>query len=253
VDCRQTQHLLHGYLDGELDLVRSLEIEEHLRGCADCQQVQKSQQALRQAFRAGSLAFRAPAGLEARIRSAVRGAAEPPRVSVRLPHWAWTGIAACVALAAGLACGVFYSRSTESGREPLGQQALASHLRFVLAGRPPDVPSSDQHKVKPWFQDKVPFSPFVKDLAAQGFLLVGGNLDYLDNQRVAALIYRRREHIISLFIWPADSAADTPPVEQERQGYNLISWTRSGMNLWAVSNVNPNDLREFASLVNAGG
>jgi anti-sigma factor RsiW len=248
VTCQETRHLLHGYLDGELDLVRSLEVEEHLAGCAACRDLHKSHQVLRTAFRSGELSYRAPTALQARIESAVRGA-ERLRVRRRVSPWVWTGVAAAVALAAGLALGPFllHPRALDSGQ--LAQQVLAGHLSFMLAGRPPDVVSSDAHTVKPWFQGKLDFSPSVQDFATQGFTLVGGNLDYVEGRPVASLVYHRRKHVISLFIWPVDNAADSPAVEQSRQGYHLISWVHSGMAFWAVSDVNPSDLGEFVRLV----
>jgi anti-sigma factor RsiW len=251
VTCQDARHLLHGYLDGELDLVRSLEIEEHLGSCAACRDLQKSQQVLRNAFRSGELYYRAPAALQARIESAVRGAARR-RARSRVSPWVWTGVAAAVALAAGLTLSPLLSRSRGPDSGQLAQQVLASYLSFVLAGRPPDVASSNSHTVKPWFQGKLDFSPSVPDLAAQGFPLVGGNLDYVDGHPVATLVYHRRKHIISLLIWPVEGAADSPPAEQARQGYHLISWVHSGMAFWAVSDVNPTDLHEFVSLVGGG-
>ena len=69
--CDDNARLLHGYLDGELDLVRSLEIEEHLKTCADCAQDLRGQQTLRKAFRSSSLYERAPKSLEAKIRASL--------------------------------------------------------------------------------------------------------------------------------------------------------------------------------------
>jgi anti-sigma factor RsiW len=121
-----------------------------------------------------------------------------------------------------------------------------------MPGHLTDVLSSDQHTVKPWFDGKVDFAPPVKDFASQDFRLYGGRLEYLNNRPVATLIYQRRLHYINLFIWPAGQAGSTGEVAIQRQGYNLIHWSNSGMNFWAISDLNGVELREFAFLVQAG-
>jgi anti-sigma factor RsiW len=112
-----------------------------------------------------------------------------------------------------------------------------------------DVPSSDQHTVKPWFNGKLDFAPSVTDLADRGFPLTGGRLDYIDNRTVAALVYQRRKHSINLFIWPSPNVPDQPVQQLSLNSYNLVHWTTSGTSYWAVSDVNSTDLSEFAKLL----
>jgi len=108
------------------------------------------------------------------------------------------------------------------------------------------VVSTDQHTVKPWFNGKLDFSPPVKDLASQGFPLIGGRLDYLGGRDVAALVFQRNKHLINLFVWPAEKADSSPAASPPRKGYNLVHWTEGGMSFWAVSDLNEKELTEFA-------
>jgi anti-sigma factor RsiW len=114
---------------------------------------------------------------------------------------------------------------------------------------PADVPSSDQHTVKPWFNGKLDFSPPVENPADQGFPLIGGRLDYLRGRSVAALVYQRRKHYINLFIWPSNDAGEIAEGSMMRQGYNLIHWENSGMEYWVISDLNESELLQFTEII----
>jgi anti-sigma factor RsiW len=131
------------------------------------------------------------------------------------------------------------------GGTPLQQQLVDNHVRSMLADHLTDIPSSDHHTVKPWFNGKVPVAPEAVDLAAQGFPLAGGRLDYVDNRVVAALVYRHGGHIVNLFVWPSPDAKDAAAKIESRQGYNLLHWTQAGVTFWAVSDAAMPELQEF--------
>ena len=114
-----------------------------------------------------------------------------------------------------------------------------------------DIASSDQHTVKPWIAGKLDFSPPVEDLAAQGYALAGGRLDYLNGRGVMSLIYRRHAHVINLFVWPQARASESGVRYESMQGYHLAQFSRDGMVFWAVSDLNPEEFRDFVSLLQA--
>jgi anti-sigma factor RsiW len=255
MNCKETQEVIHGYLDGELNLVHNLAVEQHLKECAPCAQSLQREQSLRKAMASRSLYFEAPKELEKRVRSAVRQAskAESPRWSWgRAITWGWPRVLAPLAAVAVVLLVTIPLVMRPSTEDRLSQEIVSSHVRSLLTSHLTDVVSSDQHTVKPWFNGKVPFSPPVTDLAAQNFPLVGGRLDYLEDHLVAVLVYKHRLHFINLFIWPSIRVSSTAEELCTRQGYNTIHWRQGGMEFWAVSDMNQGDLKNFVQLLRNG-
>jgi anti-sigma factor RsiW len=240
---------VHAYVDGELDLAKSLEVEAHLGTCVACAREQASLRRLHSVLSNGALYHQAPPRLERRIRAAVRDTGRAQRVrSARLPYFGWAGAAAAaILLVAILVKGISPLNWPASDSTML--QAVNDHLRSLSENHLTDVISSNQHTVKPWFDGRLNFTPPVTDFSAEGFPLVGGRLDYLDSRPAAAVVYRRRQHIINLFVLLAENAKDTAPVYQTHSGYNIVNWTKSGMTYWAVSSLNAAELGKFAQLV----
>jgi anti-sigma factor RsiW len=240
MDCDQPRGLLQAYADGELDLVRQLEVEAHLSGCPACRHAVENLRACRGALREGLPRYAAPAHLADKIRAALPAAAPVRRARV-VNFWPRAGWVS--ALAATLVLGIFIGLQHGQTTNLL-DEALASHTRSLMQSHLMDVVSTDQHTVKPWFEGKINFAPPVVDLSSDGFPLVGGRLDELNHQTVAALVYGRRKHFINLFVWP--SASGSPPVgATELSGYQINSWTQSGLNFIAVSEISQSELTEF--------
>ncbi len=261
--CDEAIKLMDGYLDGELDPITSQAIEQHLRECGRCDQAYKTHGSLIRALGNATPYFKAPAELRERIQSSLREETtqDPVRNGVRgaqvmfnkrqpqspfsaIP-WNWLGLAAALILAATIIFNVVPRLQRPGADQFLATQLIASHVRSLMANHLSDVASSDQHTVKPWLDAKLDFAPAVVDLSSDGFPLIGGRLDYLDNRPVAALIYERRKHFINLFVWPAESKATGAAKAVSRQGYQLLHWVDSDFNYWAVSDVNANDLQTF--------
>jgi anti-sigma factor RsiW len=251
VTCPDVQALLHGYLDGELDLVSALGLERHLQDCPTCGEAYRRLRALQGALRSAPLRWEAPPSLEGRVRSVLRESGRPP-------HWVTPsrlrlGLAAAAAAALLALVGWALARTwtAPSADDLLTQQVVAAHVRSLLAAQRVDVPSSDRHTVKPWFQGRLDFPPEVPDLEAEGFRLVGGRLDYLSERPVAALVYQRRKHLVNLFTWPASDPAGQAPRAATRQNQHLVRWAQGGMNYWAVSDLNAEELQQFVQAVRA--
>jgi anti-sigma factor RsiW len=249
----ETRTLLDAYFDGELDLVRSLDVERHVAECNICSAILGRRQAIRDSLKTEGLYFTAPSDLQARILNALP-AAIPTRepISLRRPSPAQWGILAAALLIFALGAAMVLRGMTISpAQASLSDEVLASHLRSLIGNHLADVVSTDQHTVKPWFDGKLDYSPPVVDLAASGFPLIGGRLDYLDKRDVAALVYQRNKHVINVFVWPAKLGDTGTATRFEQQGYGLISWSQAGMNFWAVSDVNSADLNQFVQLLQA--
>ena len=248
MDCSHAQSLLDTYLDGELDPVHNVEIDEHLHGCARCTQSYNDRQLLRQALKTEPLYFKAPTDLQQRIQRSVRQTARAEAPS----RWffpSWIKIAAPLAAAALVVLLLVPSIRGPSSDELLTQDVVASHIRSLMVNHLADVPSTDEHTVKPWFNGKIDFSPPVSDLAKERFPLVGGRLDYLNDRPVAALVYQRDKHVINVFIWPSGSSTQNSSPIETQQGYHLIHWVTAGMNFWIVSDLETSQLAKFTNLL----
>jgi anti-sigma factor RsiW len=133
---------------------------------------------------------------------------------------------------------------TDDQRRVLGE-VVSAHLRSLQGQHLIDVQSTDQHTVKPWFNGRLDVAPPVADLTAQGFTLLGGRLDYINAKPVAAIVYRRRVHIIHLFCAPAPGSSNRAATMESLQGYNVRRWSENGINLRAVSDISADELSEF--------
>jgi anti-sigma factor RsiW len=238
--------MLHLFSDGELDLVRHVQIEKHLTQCTTCAEHERHLGTLRAAVSSPSLYYRAPAALRARVQLATA----PVEAARRRSPWRLAGRAAGVLLLIGTSAtvGTLLFRVEASGDQRLAEWVVAGHVRSLQVDHLADVVSSDRHTVKPWFRGKLDFSPRVPDLSAQGYALTGGRLDYLADRPVAALVYHRRLHAINLFTWPAGDDGEKPVRCLSRQGFHIRVWQRSGMTFWAISDLNDQELDDFVRL-----
>jgi anti-sigma factor RsiW len=249
--CEETSLLVHALIDGELDAGHASEVEAHVASCPRCAAQLRDFRVMRQALAAPALRRQAPAALRARIEAALpspRAAVAPSRRS--LLKGLAMGSVLSGALAAGLV--VFVVRQEEDQRI-LGD-VVSAHLRSLQGDHLIDVQSSDQHTVKPWFNGRLDVAPPVIDLTAQGFTLIGGRLDYIDGRPVAAIVYKRRAHVINLFVASVTAQVTGPERRatiDQVQGFNIWRWTRSDLGFWAASDINAEELQEFGEKLEA--
>ena len=238
--------LVHAYVDGELDPAHALEMERQFADDPALAAERDRVEALRRAVREQLPLEAAPADLARRIEIAVGLRRDDVRTS---SHPSWRALAASVVLAVFLASGATWFALRPDPADTSADMIVASHVRALMAPQPFDVASSDRHTVKPWFNGRIADAPRVVDLATQGFPLVGGRVDVIGRAPVATLVYRHRQHLISLTAVPGGRTTAATP--REIAGYNIVSWREDGTAYSAVSDVAAPDLETFAKAFRA--
>jgi anti-sigma factor RsiW len=240
--------LMQAEFDGELDAAQAAQFEMHRAQCPVCQAAEAGLRRVRELVGSG-LYQPAPDAVRRRVMArldAVWPRALAPSLMSRFNWWRQWWRQSAIGFGVGAACTAALSLVVLSPAEQsLTEQVIAGHVRALQPGHLEDVVSTDQHTVKPWFDGRIDFAPPVKDPAL--FPLKGGRLDYIDGRPVAALVYQRDKHVINLFVWPAGGTAVSAPQPTERHGYNVVHWSQNGMELWAVSDVGRDQLRDFAT------
>jgi len=238
--CDEAEILLHALIDGELDAGHAREVEDHVAGCPRCAAALRDYREMSKAVAGADLRYKAPLELRRRIEASLPQAKVPSRRAV-LRGFAMGSAVSAIA-ATGL--GAIVLRSDDEAR--IKSEIVSAHLRSLQAGHLTDVISTDQHTVKPWFNGKLDVAPPVVDLTAQDFTLVGGRLDYVDAHAIGAIVYRRRLHVVNLFVAQTASAEPRAARTETFQGFNIRSWSEGGLNFWAVSDLAADELAEFA-------
>lgn len=237
--CVDQERLIGAFIDGELDAANVAMVEAHVARCNDCRDELERLLALRNLLGTKGVRHEAPDTL-AKKAGSIPALFPQAANENRKGNWIAPGLAG--AAAASLAIFALLPLSTSS---PVDQELISSHVRSLQPGHLTDVQTTNQHIVKPWFNGRVDFSPPVPELADAGFPLQGGRLDSIDGKTVAAIVYHRRLHTVNLFVWPAKDASDRSFV---KDGFAVTEWSRNGLRFAAVSDIPPDDLRQFETL-----
>lgn len=240
---------LEAYADGELDVERDAAviagISDHLVTCANCRAEVARIRQLSASLRKHLPRYTANDLLRARVGAMVVQSSRAPNKTLRT--WKFLALAASVLFAVVTTHDLATSGNTRAAHDSLNQELINAHIRSLMLDHLVDVPSSDRHTVKPWFEGKVNFAPSVFDFAADSFPLAGGRLDYANGREIASIVFHRGQHAINLFVWASDSSdADIRTISQN--GFNIASWRRNHLQYSAVSSLNRTSLAQFAAL-----
>ena len=239
---------LHAALDGELDAIATMRVEQALAANPALAARYEALRALRAAMRQFAATDRAPDALRQRMEAMAGDDARhaPPMALPReTRRWRLSLVAALLLGLAGGGSVMQFVMREKSEPTRLAMLMVDDHRRALLAREPIDVASSDRHTVKPWFDARLAISPPVVDLAAQGIELVGGRADVVEGIVAPTLVYRQREHLISVTALPSPRFTATPAA-LSTSGYEALSWSDRVFVYWAVSDLPRADLDAFA-------
>jgi anti-sigma factor RsiW len=245
--------MLHALIDGELDAGHARDVEAHVASCAGCGEKFAAFRTMHEVMSTAPLKETAPAHLRNRIEAltatpasrvvSIRRFMQPTRRSF------FGGFAMGSVLSAAAAASLVLTVIRRDQEQTITEEVVSAHIRSLQAGHLMDVETSDRHTVKPWFNGRVDVAPPVVDLTAESFTLIGGRLDYIDSEPVAAIVYQRRKHVINLFVAQHLGRRHTRTIGDSIQGYNVRHWSQDGLDLWAVSDIVGDELDEFVQKI----
>jgi anti-sigma factor RsiW len=244
--CDEAEILLHALIDGELDAGNARAVEDHIAGCPHCAAQLADYREMSKVMAGADLRFAAPPSLRRRVEASLpQTRTLNPQTRTLNRRWMLRGFAMGSAVSAIAATGLFAIVLRDDDQQRILSEVVSAHLRSLQAGHLTDVVSTDQHTVKPWFNGRLDVSPPVIDLTGQGFTLIGGRLDYVDNRAIGAVVYKRRAHVINLFVAQTSNMERKPARIETVQGFNIRRWSDRGLNYWAVSDIGVDELAEF--------
>ena len=248
--CDAWREKLDAYVDGELPSSESASLAKHLRGCTDCAADALERVQMKRAIAVAGKRYQPSLHLRERVQRSVAG--RPGRQRA----WVWRIVAlpATLVLLLSLAVGLYVDHE-KTRRQRVYSELADLHVATLASGSPVDVVSTDRHTVKPWFQGKIPFSFNLPELQGTEFTLVGGRVSYLAQSPGAHLIYRLRQHDISVFIFQdrSQETAVSASAPVSALSFNVESWTKNGLRFYVVGDVGAQDIEKLSNLLRNAG
>jgi len=255
MDCREARTHLIARRRGTIEDPSRTALETHLADCEACRHEDAADAKLSAILDARLPRRRAPASL----RRSLEARWDPPTVprAARLAR----GLVTMTAGAALAVLVLFAWRSRTAG-DPMLTEAVNDHLRVLYSEYPVEVQSGGIHQVKPWFEGRVDFAPVVPFAGDDDFPLQGGSVAYFLDRKAAAFVFKRRLHLITLFVFRAEGmpwpevatvrVGDWHGALESSRGFHALLWRRGDLGYALVSDVDPKDLETLAGRV-AGG
>jgi anti-sigma factor RsiW len=247
--CENWKGKLDTYLDGELPAGEARALGEHLRGCAACAAESLSRVQQKRALHAAGQRFTPDPAFRARIQKSVRASKSRNWGRVWFP-----ALAGAMALVIAAAMLVNFNRDRRGEQRVLSELADL-HVATLASANPVDVVSTDRHTVKPWFAGKIPFTFNLPELQDSPFTLLGGKVSYLNQSPGAELIFKVRQHQISVFIFQEQNLGNSRADDavQTALSFNVRSWSHNGLWYFVIGDASPQDLDKLSELMKAAG
>lgn len=260
MDCTEARSHLLDRQRGTLAADLRAQVDAHLAECEACRHEDAAERELTRALEERLPRRRAPESLRRAIEERLEGRDVPKRERARR-------IAAPLVLAAtaaiALAAAFFLWRPSAS--DPMVAEAVNDHLRILYGAHPLEIESGGVHQVKPWFEGRVDFAPVVGFGGDDDFPLEGGAIAYFVDRKAAAYIYKRRLHVITLFVYRADglpwptalgsasvSLGRVQAIERTTRGFHVLLWRESDLGYALVSDLDPRELETLAAKIEGG-
>ena len=260
MNCEGVRSQLLQYQQGRLELGAADALRAHLDTCATCGHEDAAERIVTELLE--HRLPQHPASLALKRRLAAGWPASAPTRVPWWPQWARPLVPAfAVAMVLLVALPVvYYQRTTvreADGTSRMVGEAINDYLRVLSSQHRVEIQSGGIHQVKPWFEGRLDFAPAVSFAGDQDFPLEGGAVGYFLDRKAAVFVYRRRLHVISLFVFRADGlpwpTQGLTPLGKVRaytevaRGINTILWRNGDLGYALVSDVDASELHALAS------